>query len=438
MEAAPGAQLGDGEGFERMNGKKSLLSIAIRVLLLIIGLFALAGGIYYLATSSDAELYPAGPIAFLSFVIIWLLYRQYRQGREIVRLRSLTSNITEFERDVARRLAGFDNALSTGAQVNITSLHSQQEALGHALKEASARIQLLEQRAPETDRPTAPTAPELGEQSASRPRKSVGRINIKSAVNEDGLTMHLQPIVQLPKRQPLHYEAFMRLKLADGTFLDASQFIQLAEKGQLMPTIDKKVLFSSVRMLRTLATMNKRAGLFCNIALSTLKDARSMKEITSFLEANTSLKASLVLEISQQQYRSANAAQKQRLRDVADLGFSLSMDQVLDLNLDPTALRQEGFRFVKVPAGIMLHSSLNDHSAIPAAELSMTLLDAGIKMIGSEVEKEDDAMSLIDFNISIAQGNLFAPPRPVKADLLKGSSPTRGRGGIGDVGQTAA
>ena len=248
--------------------------------------------------------------------------------------------------------------------------------------------------------------------------KALSRVNLKDALSNDGLSLHLQPVVELPTRQPVHYEAFMRLQMKNGDFLDAGQFMKVAEKGGMMPAIDKKVVFSAVRMLRTLAVLKKRAGLFCNLSSATLANARTFKDFENLMQANTSLADSLVFEITQRNFRHLKAREKERLGKLVDLGFDLSMDQVLDLRIDPDELYNFGFRHLKIPTGILLHASLDDMAPAAPSEMASTLSNSGIALIATETEKESDVMSLIDFGVQHAQGILFAPPRPVKADLL--------------------
>ncbi|MEM9734400.1 MAG: EAL domain-containing protein [Pseudomonadota bacterium] len=253
-------------------------------------------------------------------------------------------------------------------------------------------------------------------------RREEDRKALKSALTDNRLNLHLQPIVGLPNRSPLYYEAFMKLQDGGSVHMDGRRFLRMAEDGGLMPMIDAKVIFSSVRMLRTLSSMKKKAGLFCNLSPKTLADKRTFNQIIAFLEGNGALAGALVFEVNQSAYGSLRAKEKERLGQIVDRGFSLLLDQVGDLNLDGAALAQKGFRHIKVPASLLLHASQSGHrGAIEPSRLVTAMGEHGISVIGTEVEREAHAVGLIDLDITMGQGHLFAPPRPVKAELLEPS-----------------
>jgi cyclic-di-GMP phosphodiesterase, flagellum assembly factor TipF len=49
---------------------------------------------------------------------------------------------------------------------------------------------------------------------------------------------------------------------------------------------------------------------------------------------------------------------------------------------------------------------------------------AGIKLIAERVEREEDVPDLLDLDVPLAQGFVFSPPRPVRAEVL--TSPVTG------------
>ena len=78
------------------------------------------------------------------------------------------------------------------------------------------------------------------------------------------------------------------------------------------------------------------------------------QEITDFLEANRVLAPYLVFEFSQIAVRAMGPIEQECLAALADLGFRFSMDHVADLRIEPRELAERGFRFIKVPAALLL------------------------------------------------------------------------------------
>jgi cyclic-di-GMP phosphodiesterase TipF (flagellum assembly factor) len=101
------------------------------------------------------------------------------------------------------------------------------------------------------------------------------------------------------------------------------------------------------------------------------------------------------------------------------------MDHVVDLRMEPRELSQHGFRYMKVPAKLLLNGSNANSSDIHAADLSDLLARSGIDLIAERIESENSVVDLLDYEVKFGQGFLFSQPRPVRADALQGN-PDRG------------
>ncbi|MEM7301650.1 MAG: EAL domain-containing protein [Pseudomonadota bacterium] len=241
---------------------------------------------------------------------------------------------------------------------------------------------------------------------------------VRYALDNDALELHLQPIVELVSRQPEFYETQMRLKQEDGTYFQQSQLVALAERENLSAELDLNVIFTSVKMQRSLARMQRQMKLFCNVSAACISDPASFREAIEFLEANSAFADLFVLELPQSRFKRLKPEDRARLQQLADLGFCLSLDQVFDLKLNGPELREVGFRYLKVPTSTLLNPHLVDTLDLTPGDLTQTLAQSDIRLIGSEIERETQIMHLIDFDIPLGQGDFFAPPRPVKPELL--------------------
>jgi cyclic-di-GMP phosphodiesterase, flagellum assembly factor TipF len=48
---------------------------------------------------------------------------------------------------------------------------------------------------------------------------------------------------------------------------------------------------------------------------------------------------------------------------------------------------------------------------------------AGIRLVAERVEREEDVPNLLDLDVPLAQGFVFSPPRPVRAEVLSDTPP---------------
>ena len=201
------------------------------------------------------------------------------------------------------------------------------------------------------------------------------------------IDLYLQPIVTLPQRKVRYYEAMSRLRTEQGDVLQAADFIPTAESGGLMPRIDQLVVFRCVQVVRRILLKNRDLGLFCNVSGSTLADSTLFPQLLEFLDANRAIASSLVLEFTQSAVRAMGPIEHESLTALAERGFRFSLDNVTDLRIDPRELADRGFRFIKIPASLLLN-----RSGAAAADTPADLLDLlgrfGIDLIADKIEGE--------------------------------------------------
>jgi len=240
---------------------------------------------------------------------------------------------------------------------------------------------------------------------------------LREAVEANRLEFYLQPILALPQRKPRYYEAFARLRVGDSELLAAADFLPAATACGFMPRIDNLMLFRCVQVVRRLITKNRDVGLICNMAAATLSDAAYFPQVVEFLDANRALAPALAFEFTQAAYRAFGARENEGLATLRRLGFRFSLDNVGDLRFEPRDLADRGFRFVKVPPTLLLRQGAGAGDIHPA-DLTGLLSRFGIELIVEKIEDEATVLDLLDLDVRFAQGQLFSPPRPVRAEVL--------------------
>jgi cyclic-di-GMP phosphodiesterase TipF (flagellum assembly factor) len=249
--------------------------------------------------------------------------------------------------------------------------------------------------------------------------------HLARAIEGNRIDLYLQPIVTLPQRKVRYYEALTRLRADDGALLTPDDFQQHAEASGLLPAIDNLMVFRCVQVVRRLTTKNREVGLFCNMSIGTFTNATVFKEITDFLEANRTLAPYLVFEFHQAAVREMGPIEEECVAALADMGFRFSMDRVEDLRMEPRELAQRGFRFVKVPAALLLSRTAAPQGDIHPADFSDLLGRFGIDLIAEDIESEGTVVDLLDYDVRFGQGILFSPPRPVRTEVLQGAAAER-------------
>jgi diguanylate cyclase (GGDEF)-like protein/PAS domain S-box-containing protein len=91
---------------------------------------------------------------------------------------------------------------------------------------------------------------------------------IKSALRDERLVLHYQPVVRLFDGGVEHYEALIRMCSPEGELVPPTAFISAAERFGLMPPIDRWVVRAAVRDLAA----NSHIRLFVNLSARSLAD----------------------------------------------------------------------------------------------------------------------------------------------------------------------
>jgi cyclic-di-GMP phosphodiesterase, flagellum assembly factor TipF len=256
---------------------------------------------------------------------------------------------------------------------------------------------------------------------------------IHSAAEGNHIDLYLQPIVTLPQRKVLFYEGLTRLRVGEGEVLALEDILPQEEEAGLMPRIDNLILYRCVQVLRRLLAKNRELGMFCNVSASTLADSEFFPQFSELMEANRALAPSLVLEFTQSAYRNFGSMENEKLAALASRGFRFSMDNVSDLRLEPRDLGERGFRFLKVPAELLLDRSRVTISDIHPEDLSGLLSRFGVELIAEGLESETVVVDLLDYDVKYGQGFLFSPPRAVRAEIMQ-TAPERADAAACDAG----
>lgn len=237
----------------------------------------------------------------------------------------------------------------------------------------------------------------------------------------------LQPIVTLPQRKIRWYEVVARLKTERGDVLLADDIAPALADATLAARFDGEVIERSLQLVKRLQARNREVGLVIDMAPAALAGTERFRDIVDTLAASAVLSGSIVLEIPQAGYRRFGPIEHEAMAAIGSHGFRFSLDQTRDLRLDTRDLADRGFRFVKVPADVLLGRAGALPADIHPADLGGLLARYGIDLVADRIETEATVVDLLDYDVRFGQGALFSPPRPVRPEVLGEVEPVRRR-----------
>lgn len=285
---------------------------------------------------------------------------------------------------------------------------------GFALSRAQQEIELLRGLVKKLNPAAAKAPPSL----KFEPVKNAGKDDasildaVKDAIENDRIDLYLQPIVSLPQRKTRCFEAFSRLRRADGGILRPADYIDAAERANRIGVIDNMILLRAVQSLRQLGTGSAHYRMFCNISPATIFDQDFFTRFTDYLDANEDLAHRLVFEFTYPAVEMMHERVKKNLKSVADRGFAFSVDHIRRFDLNWAALRESNFHFVKMPCSLLLaESAKGDIGPARIKAFKEALAANQIDLIVEKVEYETQMPEVLSLGIDYGQGALFGPPR---------------------------
>lgn len=254
------------------------------------------------------------------------------------------------------------------------------------------------------------------------PRDPDREAALLGAFDEQGLEIHLQPVVSLPQRKVVSYEALARLRVA-GEVVAPDVFVPVLERHGRTTDLDRRMLQRVATIARHLAGRGSQAAVAYGLSPRSLFEPGFLRSLGRLVEGEPDLAGRVMLALPQASWRSLDAEQAGALADLRGrIGFIL--DRPLDLRLDPLALADRGVSQVKVPADLLLRpGSQPGMPDIALEDLVAAFARAGIRLVADGVEREADVPDLIELDVPLAQGSVFAPARVVRAEVLNANPP---------------
>lgn len=242
---------------------------------------------------------------------------------------------------------------------------------------------------------------------------------VRDAVEAGRVDFYLQPIVSLPQRKPRFYEAFSRLREADGRVLKPADYLEAAERANKIGVIDNMILMRCIQALREEKKRAPRLAVFCNLSPATVYDTEFFNQLTDYLELNSDLATNLIFEFTYPAVQTMHPRVTENLNAIAAKGFEFSIDHVHSIDLDWEDLKARNFSFAKAPASLLLAAGRGDEASVARLRaFRKRLADAGVDLIAEKIEFENHMPEILSLGIDYGQGNLFGAAR--RADFYLG------------------
>lgn len=342
------------------------------------------------------------------------------QRRERARLDMELQTIKDAQSATASQIDEIRTTLTDEAR-------EREAAITGELREIAAMIAKFAER---TDRKIAAAAMAASSSPASarpRPRSDQSLLNaVKSAINDNRVELHVQPVVTVPQRRVVFYEGYSRLRDESGALIMPGEFLRVAEPSGLVAEIDNMLLLKCVQIARRMIRQDKRTSIFCNVSPTSLADETFFAQFLTFLRENRELAGSLIFEFGRDAFEALSITAERNLGRLFDIGYRFSIDRCDTIDLDLRKLERMGVRYVKIAGDVLVRQVMREDARpvtglnreFAATDVTALFARYGVDLIADRVESERTVVELLELDIGFAQGNLFGAPKPVEASQL--------------------
>lgn len=205
----------------------------------------------------------------------------------------------------------------------------------------------------------------------------VGLISrVKEALEQDDFELYYQPIITLKDNSLYGFEALIRWRQSDGSFISPAEFIPQIEKSRFIGCVSRWVIRRAIEQLQSWAYFGVDFCMCVNLSAVDLHD----QELVTYIEAcadefNVPLN-SLCFEITESAIMVDTSRAKEIINQLSALGAKISMDDFGTGFSSLSLLRDFPANILKIDRSFVKNmvGSVQDHSIVKCMiELSHSL-----------------------------------------------------------------
>ena len=216
------------------------------------------------------------------------------------------------------------------------------------------------------------------------------------AIRDDEFVVHHQPLISLPSREVVGFEALTRWTRSDGSLLMPDTFIPVAEESGLIGDLGDLVARKATLDLAAWRQQHRRPDAVIAINASPRELARPGYAYRLALAAEE-----------------AGQAADDNLHALRRVGVRIALDDFGTGYSSISRLRRNDFDVLKIDRSFVAGvADRPDDRAVVTAIVALT--DAfGVEVVAEGVETEEQLAAVIDLGCHAAQGWLFAKAAPI-------------------------
>ncbi|MEM7141043.1 MAG: bifunctional diguanylate cyclase/phosphodiesterase [Actinomycetota bacterium] len=230
---------------------------------------------------------------------------------------------------------------------------------------------------------------------------------LRRALDDDGIQVHYQPIVETATRRIVGFEALLRIVGGDGQHLNPRELVEAAEDGGLIRRIEETVLQRGAETMLDLPETDDPLFLSVNVSDRQLADSRFPLALARTLNDAGLAAEQLHLEINRSILDRKGAAIR-LVTQLRALGVVVAIDEFIGAS-DADLVVPEGVDLIKLDKRLV-HGVHGERGRARAELVVSGILDRNVEVCAVGVETDDDMRVVAELGCAYAQGYLISPP----------------------------
>ncbi|MCB1878375.1 MAG: EAL domain-containing protein [Chromatiales bacterium] len=238
--------------------------------------------------------------------------------------------------------------------------------------------------------------------------------SLRQALQQDGFTLHYQPIVELANRGVAEVESLIRWHREDGSWVSPADFIPIAEEHGMIAEIDNWVMRHACEFA---ARSEMPLRVHVNLSAILFQDPTTAPVVVEQLDLSGLEPERLCIEITETAVIGDPRTAREIVEQIHAHGVSFALDDFGTGYSSLTHLTRFPLQRLKIDRSFV--AAMLQDEATEAVVRSMVQLahNLGMKVVAEGVEEQSQHEHLLNMGCDYGQGWYYAKPLP-EAELL--------------------
>ncbi|MCW2705254.1 MAG: putative Diguanylate cyclase/phosphodiesterase, partial [Blastococcus sp.] len=247
---------------------------------------------------------------------------------------------------------------------------------------------------------------------ATTPRRLTLVSELRGALQNGEIQVHVQPQAQLRSGRVVGVEALVRWKHPELGWVPPDEFVPVAERSGLIGLLTTRVLDASLAACAQWRSAGRDLGIAVNLSARSLQDADLVDQVSRLLLRHDVPADRLTLEVTEGSVMADPARAVALLHQLRDLGVRLSVDDFGTGYSSLSYLQRLPVQEVKIDRSFVTDLDTESENVAIVRAIVDLGRHLGLEVIAEGVEDEATWKLLASMNCDLVQGWHLARPMP--------------------------